>query len=294
MKKRKILIFLMIGLVMLIIFRIVTGKKETKTAKSNTIPVKVMTVELKDLSRALDYVGTIKGKNEAIVYPKVNGKIVEKNKNDGDPIDKDEVIMYIDRDEVGLRFEKAPVESPLKGIIGRIFVDIGANVTPQTPVAIVTNMEKIEVELPIPQQYTPDVAKGEKAIITIDAYPDKVFRGTVDEISPVLDPETRSALATIDIEDPDKVLKSGMFVKVRLVLEEKKDIPVIIKESIMGKEPELYTYIIENNKAVSKNIKIGIHDGPFFEVLSGLKAGDKIVIMGQQKLRDGAVVSVED
>jgi multidrug efflux pump subunit AcrA (membrane-fusion protein) len=84
-----------------------------------------------------------------------------------------------------------------------------------------------------------------------------------------------------------------MFAKVQLVLSERRNVPVIMKEAVMGKEPELYTYIVENNRAVLKNIKTGIRQGPRYEVTEGLKEGDMVVVMGQQRLRDGAEVVVE-
>ena len=116
------------------------GKADRGKGETAPLPVKVMKVELKTISKALEYVGNIKGQDEAIVYPKVSGKIIEKVKEAGSPVNKGEVIAYVDRDEIGLKFEKAPVESPLTGIVGRTYVDIGSNVTPQTAVALIADM----------------------------------------------------------------------------------------------------------------------------------------------------------
>jgi len=203
--------------------------------EKEAVPVKVMTVEAKDLEKTLDYVGNIKAKNEAGVYPKVSGKIIEKVKEEGSPVNKGDVIVYIDRDEVGFTFEKAPVESPLTGVVGRINVDIGANVEPTTQIAFVVNMEKMEIDLDIPEKYLPFVALGQEAKIAVDAYPDKAFIGKVTLISPVVDLETRSAPIEITIDNKDELLKSGMFAEVRLVVGEHKNVPVILKEAIWGR-----------------------------------------------------------
>jgi hypothetical protein len=61
----------------------------------------------------------------------------------------------------------------------------------------------------------------------------------------------------------------------------------------MGKEPDNYVYLIENNKAMTKKIILGIHDGPYYEVREGIKEGDLVVIVGQQRLYDNAPVTVE-
>ena len=118
---RKILI-IMVGTVISISLLSGCGKAPAKGAKKESaIPVKVMKVAIEDLDKALEYVGNIKGRDEAVVYPKVSGKIIEKVKEDGSSVSKGETIAYIDRDEVGLKFEKAPVESPLTGTVGRVY-----------------------------------------------------------------------------------------------------------------------------------------------------------------------------
>jgi multidrug efflux pump subunit AcrA (membrane-fusion protein) len=267
--------------------------KQEKTKAPEVIPVKVLKVELKGILEALEYTGNIKAQDEAIVYPKVSGKIIEKVKIEGSAINKGETLAYIDRDEVGLKFEKAPVESPLSGVVGRVYVDIGENVTAQTSVALVINMDKVKIDLDVPEKYLPRVSQGLEAQIRVDAYPEEEFSGQVTKISPVIDLETRSAPIEITVDNPKHRLKSGMFAKVRLILREHKNVPVILKEAVMGKEPNLYVYIVENNQAILRKITLGLRQGPYFEVREGLRQGDRVVIMGQQRLRDGVSVSVE-
>jgi multidrug efflux pump subunit AcrA (membrane-fusion protein) len=270
-----------------------SGNQEADKEKE-AIPVKVMTIEAKDLEKTLDYVGNIKAKDEAGVYPKVSGKVIEKVKDEGSPVKKGDVIVYIDRDEVGFTFEKAPVESPLTGVVGRINVDLGANVEPTTQIAFVVNMERMEIDLDIPEKYLPFVALGQEAKIAVDAYPDKVFIGKVTLISPVVDLETRSAPIEITIDNKDELLKSGMFAEVRLVVGEHKNVPVVLKEALMGKGDNLYVYAVEDHKASMRPIKTGIRYGELVEITEGVKSGDVVVVMGQQRLHDGASVETEE
>jgi multidrug efflux pump subunit AcrA (membrane-fusion protein) len=267
--------------------------EKAKKEKDTAVPVKVMEVKPRDISRALEYIGTIKGRDEATVYPKVSGKIIEKVKDEGAPVAKGEAIAYIDRDEVGLKFEKAPVESPLTGTVGRVYVDIGSNVTTQTPIALVSDMEGVEIDLDVPEKYLHEISLGKTAVVSVDAYPGAEFTGRVSQISPVIDVETRSAPVEITIIDKTRRLQSGMFTKVKLILDEHMAVPVIIKEAIVGKKPDTYVYIVEGAKAVLTKVKLGIREGSYYEVTEGLSGGDLVVIMGQQKLRDGASVTVE-
>lgn len=274
---------------------LVSCEKRQETAKQDeAIPVRVMKVESRDIQETLDYVGNIKAQDEAVVYPKVSGKIIEKLKEDGDKVNKGDVIAYIDRDEVGFTFEKAPVESPLSGIVGRVYVDKGTSVASQTPVALIVDMDKVKIALDIPEKYFPKVSLGQSAEISIDAYPEERFIGEVSKISPVVDLETRTAPVEIVISNTDHRLKPGMFAKVQLTIEEHKAVPVILKEAIIGKEPFTYVYMVDGKTAYQRSVKLGMHQGPYFEVTEGLEKGDLVVIMGQQRLRDGVTVSVEE
>ncbi|MFH1281432.1 MAG: efflux RND transporter periplasmic adaptor subunit, partial [Candidatus Omnitrophota bacterium] len=231
--------------------------------------------------------------DEATIYPKVSGKIMEKVKEDGALINKGEVICYIDRDEVGLKFLKAPVESTLTGILGRVYVDLGENVTVNTPVAFVVSMEKVKIGLDIPEKYLPKIGVGQQAFISVDSWPDEKFTGSITKVSPVIDLATRTAPAEIMVENKDHRLKSGMFAKVSLVIEARNNVPVILREAIMGRDPDNYVFVVENNKAVLRKIILGIRQGPYFEVSKGLVNNDLVVIMGQQMLADGALVEPE-
>jgi membrane fusion protein (multidrug efflux system) len=288
---------LIIALDIIMILSLLTGcqKKEIKKQEApQIIPVKVSRVELKELVESIEYVGNVKAEDEVIVYPKVSGKIITKVKEDGSLVSKGEIIAYIDRDEVGLKFERAPVESPLTGIVGRIYVDIGSNVGTQTPIALVVNMDKVKINLDIPEKYLPKVTLGQVAKISVDAYPKDSFMGLITKISPVVDLITRTAPVEITLDNPGHLLKSGMFAKINLIIEKHSNVPVILKESVIGKEPDTYVYVIEDKKAVLRKISLGIRQGPYYEVREGLKEGDGVVIMGQQRLSDGAQVEMEE
>jgi multidrug efflux pump subunit AcrA (membrane-fusion protein) len=284
----------MLILISIILFAVGCQKNETaKTEGTQVIPVKVSKVELNNLKEVLEYIGDVKAQDEAVVYPKVSGKIIEKLKEDGDTVTRGEPIAYIDRDEVGLEFQKAPIESPLDGIIGRVYVDIGTNVTVQTQVALVVDMDKVKINLQIPEKYLPKISLGQQASIGTDAYPDREIVGSITKISPVVNLENRAAPVEITIDNTNHALKSGMFAKVSLVIEEHRNVPAILKEAVMGREPDLYVFIVEDNKAVLKKITLGLRQGPYYEITDGLKAGDLVVIMGQQRLTDGASVKAE-
>lgn len=265
-----------------------------QAADDQAVPVKVTKVQLKTLRNTLDYVGDIEAQDQALVYPKVGGKIIEKVTEEGSFIKKDEVIAYVDRDEVGFEFEKAPIESPLSGLVGRIYVDKGTAVTPQTQVALVVDMDKVEINLNIPEKFLSQVEVGQKAELKVDAYADKNFEGQIVNISPVVDLDTRTFPVKIMVSNEEHLLNPGMFARVKLIIEERQHVPAVIKEAVIGRGANTYVYVVNDSIARQRPVRLGIHEGPVYEVLEGLKEGEKVVIMGQQRLRDGMKVFVQD
>lgn len=269
-------------------------QRARQEAAAEVIPVKTVAASPQTMQELLDYVANIKAQQEALVYPKVPGKVIEKLKEESDSVVKGEALVSLDRDEVGLTYAKAPVESPLSGIVARVMVDIGTNVTAQTPVAMVVDMDKVKVYLDVPEKYFSKISTGMHAAVKVDAYPDETFDGVVNTISPLMDVATRTAQVEIIIDNPGHKLRSGMYAKVKLVIQEYKDALAVLKEAVLGKDPQQYVYIVEDQKAVLRNVVTGIRQGAYLQIKEGLKAGDKVVIMGQQRLYEGAPVLVEE
>jgi multidrug efflux pump subunit AcrA (membrane-fusion protein) len=270
------------------------GAIVTKAAGDNAIPVKVVTVKADILQEIIDYVANVKAQEETQVFPRVTGKIMEKVKQEGDGVAKGETIALIDRDEVGLTFEKSAVESPIAGIVARVLVDVGANVSPQSPVALVVNMDKVKVFLDVPEKYLPALSVGMNAEVTVEAYPAEIFTGTITRMSPIVDTATRTCQIEIGIDNKEYKLRSGMYAKVKVVIREYKDALVLLKEAVLGKAPQQYVYVVKDRKAHLRDVKTGVRQGPYVQVLEGVSAGDQVVIMGQLRLREGADVIVEE
>lgn len=290
----KYFVFILIGIFIFSGCNLAKSSKRIQKDTQEKIPVKVLKVSKTTIRNVLEYVGNIKANEEAIIYPKVTGKIVEKVKKEADFVKKDEVIAYIDRDEVGLTFKLAPVLSSLDGVVGKVFVDIGQQVNLQTPIALVVDTEKVKVNLDIPEKYLGKIKLGLKATVKVDAYPEKEFFGKITKIIPVVDLATRTFPLEILIDNPEHLLKVGMFAKVSIILEEDENALAVLKEAILGEEPDLFVYIIKDGRAVLRKVKLGLKEGAYYQVKEGLEENDLVVVMGQQRLYDGALVNIEE
>ena len=263
------------------------------TTVDTAIPVQVELTRAAEIQKNLEYVGNVRAEEEALVYPKVSGKLIEKIKVEGDAVQKGEILLYVDRDEVGLKFEKAPIESPMNGIVGEITVDIGEHVTPQTVVGLVVKMDRMKIALDIPEVYSSKISLGQEVLLKFDAYPAEAFQGKITKISPIINLANRAFPIEILILNPENKLKSGMFAKVEIIIESHENAITVRKEVILGKEPNAYVYIVENNIAKLRNVKIGIRSADRVEISEGVQKGDLVVVLGQQRLYDGAQVRID-
>ncbi|KPK41614.1 MAG: hypothetical protein AMJ78_04935 [Omnitrophica WOR_2 bacterium SM23_29] len=286
--------FILLGCAIFGVALLVSCAKKVPTKEEVTkIPVSVIEVRKGSLKEALFYVGDIKADDEAIIYPKVTGKIIEKLAKEGDSLKKGDILAYIDRDEVGFKFEKAPVESPIDGVVGKVYVDIGTSVSPQVPVGLVVNMDVVEVEVNVVERDLPKIREGQAAQLEADAYPDEIFEGMVERITPVVDLASRTATVQIKIPNEDHRLKPGMFARIKILVKEREDVLIIPRDAIILEDSSNYVFVVkDDNNVQRKKIEIGLNEDNKFEVINGLDEGEIVVTMGNARLKDGDTVEI--
>jgi len=261
--------------------------------KKADLVVRVAKAKKQDFTLTFEYVGSLKAKDEANVFSKVPGKLAEYLVNEGDLVTKGQIVANIDRDETGLKFELAKVESPIAGVVGRILLDKGASIFPTTTaLAIVVDMDEMIVRLNIPELDIPYFKKELKAILKVDSYPDTEFLGEVTRVAEIVDAQTRTLPIEISIPNKDHRLKSGMFARITIIAAKLKDVLVLPQDAIVQELGEKFVFTVQNNIADKKKVVLGNRDNGKLEVLEGIKEGETIIVFGQQGLKDGAQVNV--
>ena len=299
MKIKKAVIFLIIAHIVGIFFlkRVFFSKPADKKAPSKSAAIEALTVRAvwlkrEDLDLVFSYVGNIKARNEAKVYSKVNGKLDSYVLSEGDKVEKDQTVALVERDETGLKYELARVSSPIYGVVGKAFLDKGENILAQsTPVALVVDTREAVVRIDIPEQDIPYVSKGCPASLKLDSYPGEVFIGEVSKISEVLDAATRTLNVEIIIANSDNKLKSGMFARIDILAGKRQRVLALPQDALSKEDGSYYVFVVEADKAKKVKVEIGISNDKV-EILKGLEENQKVIVFGQQGLRDGAVVKV--
>ncbi len=187
------------------------------------------------------------------------------------------------------------IYAPISGFVAARYMEQGDRSNPTQPVIRISQEDELKIACSVTEKDFPHLKKGMKAEITVDAFPEKVFKGVVAVISPTIDPATRTAGIEIHIPNEKYELRSGMFARIKLYLGERKALAVPIES--LNKMPgtgSYYVYIVKDSKATLKNVKTGLTQGDFTEITDGLTEKNLVVTRGQNRLYDGAWVSIKE
>lgn len=188
--------------------------------------------------------------------------------------------------------EDTVIRSPIDGVIAQVYFSAGEIVGPGTPVANIVNLEKIYVTASITEEVLFNIEKGQKLAIRLLAGGKEYLEGTVEYISPVVDPMTQAFTIKVLANNPGGRLRGGMFTELYIPVAENKAAMVLPVSAVLDLGRNPHVYIVEGGKAVKRAIETGIIDGNYVEIVRGLEGNEKVINRGQHNLEDGTRVEV--
>jgi RND family efflux transporter MFP subunit len=192
-----------------------------------------------------------------------------------------------------VELQNAVITSPMDGIVGRRYVDPGAYVTTSNPpIVTIVAMHTVKVRIPISERDLGKMRPGLSAQLHVDAYPEAVFTGKVQRVSPLIDPASRSGEVEISISNLDYRLKPGMFAKVTLILQQRQDVVVISRHALRTDAQGAAVFVVEDGVAHLRRVVTGLQTDTEVEILEALAPGTEIVVAGHYGLKDQAPVRV--
>jgi HlyD family secretion protein len=195
--------------------------------------------------------------------------------------------------ELKIQLAQTKVYAPLSGDVSVRYVDEGSLVSPSTPLIQIVNLTTLVTIGNVPERSVGRLRIGTPAEVRVDAIPDKVFRGVVARIAPVLDAATRSASIQIDILNPERVLRAEMFVRIDLDLGTMRDANLISRDALIYRGTEAGVFLLdEQQRPVFQAIQTGVTtEDDRVEVLN-LAPGTSIIGRGATMLREGDEIRV--
>jgi membrane fusion protein (multidrug efflux system) len=164
----------------------------------------------------------------------------------------------------------------------------------KSPLLELADLSSLVVRVAVPEAHAAEVRDGMPAVVRLDAVPGKTFPGKVARAYPGLDQRMRTRTVELTLDGP-AALMPGMFARVRLIIESVSDALVIPREAvIVTPAGARVVFVVEDGKAAQRKVTTGIEEAGRVQILSGLKTGEKVVVEGHEKLKDGAAVRLPE
>jgi HlyD family secretion protein len=186
------------------------------------------------------------------------------------------------------RVDELTVRAPVDGFIGTLSVQNRSVVAANAALMTLVDLSRLEVELEVPETYVSDMGLGMTAEISL---PGGIVTGKLSALSPEVVRNQVLARVRFDGEQP-KGLRQSQRVTARLLIEEKPNVLTVQRGPFVESEGGRFAYVVENGVAVRRPISMGATSISSVEILSGLKAGDKVVISGTDAFKNAARVSI--
>ena len=189
--------------------------------------------------------------------------------------------------------ENTVLRSPISGFVTAKNYDNGDMTSPQLPVVVIQQIAPVKAVIGVSEQYYSYLKKGAAATLSVDALGEETFSGIVTNIFPTLDPVTHTVSTEIEVSNKDLKLRPGMYARVHLDFGTKEALTVpdkaIVRQAGSGAR---YVYVFSGGKAVYRAVELGQQQGDLYEVVSGLNAGDQVIISAPSNLKNGLSVKL--
>ncbi|WP_057832292.1 efflux RND transporter periplasmic adaptor subunit [Colwellia sp. TT2012] len=189
------------------------------------------------------------------------------------------------------KFNDLTIRAPFTGVLGFREVSKGAYIDAGSVITSLDDLSIIKVDFHLPERLLTHLHVGQQISAVNSAYRDKVFIGKISAIDSRIDVGTRSLKVRATINNKALKLRPGMLLNISVLLQVE-NILQLPESSIIPIEDKHYVFVEKDGKAVRKAIKIGRRHPGMVEVVSGLVAGEQVVVEGALKLRDGSAVSI--
>ncbi len=223
-------------------------------------------------------------------------------------------------EELKINLSNTIISSPVDGFVGKRFLDPGASVSPNVPVASIVDIRQVRMVANLVEKDVKRVTVGTQAAVEVDAFPGETFNGRVSRIAPVFDPATRTAEMEIEVPNAGYRLKPGMYARVQLTVSVRPDAITIPNNAVVmvsGKPGVFVAGPAAQGRAVAPaatsgqesrgsaggraadggggatmvakfvSVETGIRDGDRIEIVAGLRDGMQVVTTGAGALKDG-------
>ena len=243
--------------------------------------------------------------NTSLVEAEVNLKLSKVNFDRAQQLLRDKTISQQEFDQLASRFESmqaalavkqrelkdTKIHAAFAGVMGARSVSTGQVIKKDTVLGVLVDLNPVKVEVSVPERFLSLLKLDQTIELRVAAFPGRTFTGLVYFIAPQVDTNTRTALVKAKIANADFALKPGMFANLDLTLQLRDAAVVVPEPAIMVNADKAMLYIVDKDmNAQLRPVKLGVRSAGVVEILSGVEAGQMVIVEGVQKVRPGAKV----
>lgn len=261
-------------------------------AQTTVKAVRVTAAAIKTLRPYIDVGGDVEASVNVSVYPDIGGKLVDMKVALGDSVAKGETIASVDPSKPGSNYAISAVPSPISGTVTSVIAERGETVTTSTAIANVGAIDELKIVVNLPERDSAKVAKGMSAEVSFAALPGEKLKAVVSRVSPVLDSQSRTREVTLVFLAKDDRVAAGMYAESRIYIAPLVGRVVIPEAAVITQNEDNYVFTTTASVAKKTVVEPGTNVDGLVEIDSGLKAGDEVVVEGQDQLSDGKKVEI--
>lgn len=196
-------------------------------------------------------------------------------------------------EQLRTRLEYATVRAPVAGVVTQKLVEAGDIVAPQTRLFEIAEVSTMVVRVRVSELDVVHLKEGDAVAVVLDAFPGRSLRGRIRRIYPAADPTTRLVPVEVAIEGADaSIARPGFLARATFTLEQREGVTLVPATAIVGAAGAEAVFMVEDGKAVRRDIRTGLTSEGRVEVLAGLEPGDTVIVVGGNVLREGVDVRV--
>lgn len=196
------------------------------------------------------------------------------------------------RDLAQMQLAYATVRAPISGVVSARHIKTGNMIRENDPAFRITDFDPLRAVMHVPERELNTLHEGQTATLHFDALPGAVFTGRVKLISPTVDPETGTFRAIVEVRDPSRQVKPGMFGRVQIQYDQRENALLIPKQAVLEEDDESVVFVVQDSLALRRTVTTGYTSDDRIEVLDGVAEGEWVVITGQATLQDSARLEV--
>ena len=191
-----------------------------------------------------------------------------------------------------LELDYTQVRAPIDGVIAERYIKIGNTISIGEPLYRVTGLDPLVAYLHVPEREYRQISAGQPVAIDIDALAGQRIIADVTRVSPVVDPATGTFKITIEINDAERRIKPGMFGRMSIVYDRHENVLQVPRSAVVESADSESVFIVEDGKAIRKQVTTGYGENGMIEIVDGLKETDNVIVVGQVGLKADAAVTI--